>query len=63
MAEYQKNGLINERSFALPDLAATAALSARLGPLLRAGDVVALYGGLGAGKTAFARGLIQALQA
>lgn len=63
MAEYQKNGLVNERSFALPDLAATAALSARLGPLLRAGDVVALYGGLGAGKTAFARGLIQALQA
>lgn len=43
-----------------PDEAATAALAARLGARLRAGDFVALTGELGAGKTAFARGLIRA---
>lgn len=37
----------------------TLALGARLAPLLRAGDVVVLSGGLGAGKTTLARGLIQ----
>ncbi len=63
MAEFQKNGAMAERRFELAGMAATVALAARLGPLLRAGDVVALFGGLGAGKTAFARALIQALQA
>ena len=52
-----------ERCFDLPDIAATAALAARLAPLLQAGDVVALHGDLGAGKTAFARALIHILQA
>ena len=42
-------------------LDATAAIAQRLAPLLRAGDVVTLEGGLGAGKTAFARALINAL--
>ncbi|MCK9993548.1 MAG: tRNA threonylcarbamoyladenosine biosynthesis protein TsaE [Alphaproteobacteria bacterium] len=51
-----------ESRLILDDMAATAALAARLGGLLRTGDVVALYGGLGAGKTAFARALIQSLQ-
>lgn len=37
------------------------ALAKRLAPLLKAGDTVALYGGLGAGKTTFTRGLISAL--
>ena len=47
--------------FELPDLAATAALARKLAPWLKAGDVVALHGGLGAGKTTFSRALISAL--
>jgi tRNA threonylcarbamoyladenosine biosynthesis protein TsaE len=44
----------------LPDEAATAALAARLARLVRRGDVVALKGELGAGKTSFARAFIRA---
>lgn len=46
---------------ALPDEAATAALGMRIAARLRAGDVVALSGGLGAGKTTLARAVIAAL--
>ena len=39
----------------------TRALGARLALLLRRGDVIALHGDLGAGKTTLARGLIRSL--
>jgi tRNA threonylcarbamoyladenosine biosynthesis protein TsaE len=45
----------------LPDEAATAALAARLAAVVRPGDVIALQGELGAGKTSFARAFIRAL--
>ena len=46
---------------ALPDLSAMEALGGRIAERLRAGDVVALSGGLGAGKTTLARAIIAAL--
>ncbi len=47
--------------FELRDLAATATLARTLSSHLQAGDVIALRGGLGAGKTTFSRALISAL--
>ncbi|MEL6413327.1 MAG: tRNA (adenosine(37)-N6)-threonylcarbamoyltransferase complex ATPase subunit type 1 TsaE [Pseudomonadota bacterium] len=47
--------------FELPNLTATAQLAQKLAPMLKAGDVIALHGGLGAGKTTFSRALISAL--
>lgn len=46
---------------ALPNLAAMAAFGARIAARLRAGDVVALEGGLGAGKTTLARAILGSL--
>lgn len=40
---------------------ATVALGVRIASLLQPGDVVALYGDLGAGKTTLARGIIEGL--
>ncbi len=45
----------------LADVAAMEAFGARIAMRLRPGDVVALSGGLGAGKTTLARGIIFAL--
>jgi tRNA threonylcarbamoyladenosine biosynthesis protein TsaE len=45
---------------ALPDPTATARLAARVAPLARIGDVVALHGALGSGKTSFARAFVAA---
>ena len=50
-----------ELTLDLPDPAATDALGARLAEILRPGDVVALEGPLGSGKTALARAAIRAL--
>lgn len=52
---------MNETHEALPDLAAMAAYGERIGERLHAGDVVALTGGLGAGKTTLARSILAAL--
>jgi tRNA threonylcarbamoyladenosine biosynthesis protein TsaE len=44
----------------LPDEAATAAFAARISALAAPGDIIALKGDLGSGKTTFARGFIRA---
>ncbi len=54
------SALLDSRVLDLPDTAATVALGVRLGARLACGDVVCLWGGLGAGKTTLARGAIEA---
>jgi tRNA threonylcarbamoyladenosine biosynthesis protein TsaE len=45
----------------LPDLAAMERFGGRIAAVLRAGDVVALTGGLGAGKTTLSRAILAGL--
>ena len=45
----------------LADADATEGLGARLAEMLRVGDVIALFGDLGAGKTTLTRGLLRGL--
>jgi len=47
-------------AFDLDSEAATTALAGRLAPLAVPGDVIGLWGGLGTGKTVFARAFIRA---
>jgi tRNA threonylcarbamoyl adenosine modification protein YjeE len=47
-------------SLELPDVGATAALAAKIAGAARKGDVIALEGPLGSGKTTFARAFIAA---
>lgn len=47
--------------FDLPDQPATEALAARLAALSGAGDVIALHGEMGMGKSVFARAFLRAL--
>lgn len=48
----------NKTETQLPDLAAMSDYGARIAARLRAGDVIALSGGLGAGKTTLARAIL-----
>jgi tRNA threonylcarbamoyladenosine biosynthesis protein TsaE len=50
-----------ERTLTTPDAEATRALGAALATAARPGDLVALHGDLGAGKTQFAKGFGQGL--
>ncbi|WP_371397026.1 tRNA (adenosine(37)-N6)-threonylcarbamoyltransferase complex ATPase subunit type 1 TsaE [Fretibacter rubidus] len=52
---------ISNQTITLPDTGASLALGGRLAAHLKPGDVVALHGDLGAGKTTLVRGLLQAL--
>ena len=49
------------KEFVSKNLTDTDTIAADIASLLKPGDVLALYGEMGAGKTAFVRGLVKAL--
>lgn len=49
------------KEFYSKNISDTDAVAAEIASLLKKGDVLALYGEMGAGKTAFVRGLVKAL--
>lgn len=49
------------KEFYSKNVSDTDAVAAEIASLLKKGDVLALYGEMGAGKTAFVRGLVKAL--
>ena len=55
------DGVVMQLRYELPCAEATGLFAQRLAPLLQMGDVIALKGELGAGKTTFARALIRSL--
>lgn len=59
LSHYREND--RRMKIELPDEAASAAFGQRIAAVLRPGDVVALSGGLGAGKTTLARAIIAGL--
>ena len=61
MTQTMAQAATSSTQLSLPDEAATAALAGELARLARSGDVFALGGELGVGKTFFARAFIRAL--
>src|SRR6476469_1389422 len=57
----QGGGGRNAAVIELPNAAATEAFGARIAPVLRRHDVIALHGDLGAGKTTLVRGILRGL--
>lgn len=45
----------------LPDAAATAALGREIGRMVKSGEIIALVGDLGAGKTTLTQGIVEGL--
>ena len=62
MQEKNKLGDRGKMQWRSCSTAETEELGRRLGRLLRGGEVIAMFGGLGMGKTAFVRGLARGLQ-